>query len=355
LVVYLILYLFTSILTIFAWTYYIFLIVSFIVGVIYSGTSMCAFVLNYESSSKKMKSTFSTILSMSYGMGAIIHILIFYYYKNWIITVTITTILTIILLIFTFHLQESPEFLFVKGRYNEMIEVLKYIATMNGKQNELKEYLKNSTLNKVKIKSKIDLKDKHLPHNEKVYGVIDILFLKDQRYILLIMAFNWYVMTLTFYGINFNVTNFGTDPYSTGILIYLSETLSQWLCLYFINIYGFRLTLSGSYLLAAICLIVVNLLNNEYFFTKICLIFLAKFGISGVNISNYIFTAELFPFMIRVASMSFCSLMSRIGGMTGTLIIEVNSYSMLLFGSLCLLVSCILYRNQQLKNMEQLI
>jgi OCT family organic cation transporter-like MFS transporter 4/5 len=344
LILYLALYLLISILTIFAWTYYIFIIVSFMVGIIYSGTTLCAFVLNFESSSQEKKKLFSTLLSMSYGIGAIIHIIIFFYFKNWVVTMTITSIVTMVILIFTFHLQESPEFLFMKKRYNKMIKVLEYIAECNGKNKELKEYLDSTNMISLKAKSK--------ENNEKIYGIFDIIFLTEQTLTLLVMALNWFIMTMTFYGINFNVSSFGTNPYATGIIVYLSEIIAQIITLFFIEKYGFKSTLCGGYMLSSFMLILVNFTkkkNHDPIYNLI-FIFLAKFGISGVNISNYIFTADMFPTLIRVAAMSFCSLMSRFGGISGTILIELTNSSMIIFGISCFFIAILLYNFEKIKN-----
>jgi hypothetical protein len=188
--------------------------------------------------------------------------------------------------------------------------------------------------------------------NEVVYGILELILTPDQRWILIIMAFNWFVMTLTLYGINFNVSNFGTNPFLTGVIIYLSESLGQMLCLYFILNYGFRNTLCGCYILSAVTLTFLNLFDTDtHSFTKFFFIFLAKFGVSGVNICNYIFTAEMFPTLMRVAAMSFCSLMSRFGGISSTIVIEMTDYAMTFFGLLCLFTSIILYKNEKIRNL----
>ena len=336
-------YLIGSIVTICAWSYYVFFVISFFIGVLYSGTSLCAFVLIFESSSKKRKTTFSTILSTSYGFGAILHIIVFYYFRNWIVSVAVSSVLTIVVLFFTYHLQESPEFFYMKKRYSEMIKVLEYIAISNNQEQNFKRYL--ATTNIDLMKKEIENNKEYNKNEYKVYGVIDILYLPEQRTVLIIMAFNWFVMTLTFYGINFNVTNFGTNPYLTGVLVYCSEIVAQYLCLYFIIKFGYRVTLSGAYILSACSLILLNIIENQNkIFIEFVLIFFAKFGISAVTNTNYIFTADLFPTIIRVASMSFCSLMSRAGGILGTLIIEISPYSMMSFGMLCLLVAALLFK-----------
>jgi len=88
-------YLATTFLTLIAWDNYILFIVIFIMGVIYVGTLMCTFFLNFESSSKPKNKTFSVILSTTYRLVVIIHIFIFYYFHNWKMSILICSILTI--------------------------------------------------------------------------------------------------------------------------------------------------------------------------------------------------------------------------------------------------------------------
>lgn len=141
LISYLFIYIAISIITVLTRKFFFLFVVLFCIGIIYSGTSLCIFVLNFESSSIERKSTFSTILSMSYGIGAIFHILIFLYFRNWIITVSISCISLIMVILYSFQLQESPEFLYVNGRTDEMIQVLRFIANVNNNSKLLENYI----------------------------------------------------------------------------------------------------------------------------------------------------------------------------------------------------------------------
>lgn len=339
LISYLILYITITILAILSKNFYIFFFVMFMIGVIYSGTSLCAFVINYESSSKDKKCTFSTILSMSYGVGAIIQIIIFYLFHNWIITVSISCIGITIVLMYTFYLQESPEFLFIKGRNKEMIEVLRYIANINDRSESLEKYLRRTNIYHNISQSS---KEKDAP-----LGLLEVINYEEYRINLLIMCLNWFIMTMVFYGINFNVSNFGTNAYVTGILVYFSEVLAQGTSLYFILNFGFKTTLCGSYFISAISLISIRLFISDLNKFGFFLIFIAKFGISAVNVCNYIYTAELFPTVIRVAALSLCSLISRIGGLSGTMLIEITDYAMIIFGILSLITILFITKIEQ--------
>jgi OCT family organic cation transporter-like MFS transporter 4/5 len=336
-------YLVTSAVTLIAWSYAVLFFISFIIGVLFSGTSICAFVLNFESSSSERKLELSTILMMSYSIGAIIHILIFFYFQNWIITVLITSIICIILLILSFHIQESLQFLYSKGRYGEMEKVLEYIAKINSRSEKLKTYLASTDMEYLIKESndRIIERENDKKDETTLYGIAEILPLKSYRSKLIIMSINWFVMTLTFYGINFNVTNFGTNPYFTGILIYASESIAQLCALYFITVYGCQKTLIGSYLLSFLGLVTMSVISHRSSWYLVFL-FLSKFGISATTSTNYTYTADIFPIMVRMAAMSFCSLMSRIGGMAGTMIIELTHYAMMGFGLLCLITALLL-------------
>jgi MFS family permease len=329
LVFYLVLYLFTSVFTLFAWNDLILCITSFIIGILYSGTTLCAFVINYESSSSERKVQLSTFLSMSLGFGAIAHIVIFYWFKKWWVTVLITSILTIILLCFTSILQESPEFLYMKKRYSDLTKCLRHIARRNSRQAQLEDYLNKTEFSPVRRESHT--------HAHVYYGVLDLWEFKDERLKYLVIAFNWFVMTLTFYGIDFNVGTFGLNPYVTGIIVYASETISQYIGLLLIKKFGFANTLSMCYTISSICLILLNkYIKTHYNGINIFLLILAKFGVSAIVSTNYIYTADMFDIKIRVACLAFCNLASRLGGILGSLLSETVNNDMLIQGMFCL-------------------
>jgi MFS family permease len=339
----LILYLCTSIFTLFAWNYFVLYIVTFIVGILYAGTTMCAFIINFESSSSERKVQLSTFLSMSLGLGAIAHIVIFYYFKKWYVTVFITSIITIILLCFTYHLQESPEFLYMKHRTKELLAVLRYIARQNGRTQELEAYLDQTDF-------LFSRTDSYVRYNS--YGIVDIFtFDLDAKLNLLVVSFGWFVMTLTFYGIDFNVGMFGINPYLTGIIVYASEAVSQFLGLLFIRKFGFTYTLCLCYSLSSVCLILLNIyFDTKLYNLNIWLLILAKFGISALVSTNYIYTADMFDVEIRVASMAFCSLASRLGSIVGSALAGEKN-NMLIQGLLCMANAALVFTvHKKVKN-----
>jgi len=363
-------YLATIFLALIAWNYYILFIVIFIIGIIYAGTSMCTFVLNFESSSKSKKKTFSVILSTTYGFGAIFHILIFYYFQNWKICIFIYSMLTIFSIYSISTIHESPEYLYEKKKYSKLKQVLISISKINQKEKELLDYIiNNSNLNDLIIEKRQKILEKNSEQSEeqleldastlsdkllnKAYGIFDILNLREQRFAILLMSLNWFFMTMIFYGLNLNIGFFKTDIYVTGVLIYLSESIAQLTSLYFMERFGYKNTLIGAYIISSVAFVIIDLINfSSHYFLGLFLIFISKFGISAVVSTNYTFTADLFDMKIRVASMSFCSVMSRLGGVSGTLIIEITKYAMLTFGSLCFLSAFIILQVEKVEELK---
>jgi len=335
---------------------------------------MCAFVLNFESSSRSFKKTFSVILSTTYGLGAIFNIIIFYYYQSWKISIYVITIMTVISIFLIYSINESPEFLYEKKKYIKLKKVLIIISKINQRETELLKYLNSTNLDKMieEKKSKRANTNKFYEDNDelnvteettlsdkiltKTFGILEILTLKEQRLVICLMSLNWFFMTMIFYGLNFNIGFFKTDPYITGVLIYLSESIAQLTSLYFMEKFGYKSTLVGAYILSSIAFVIIDIIDlSNHHLLGLILIFLSKFGISAVVSTNYTFTADLFDMKIRVASMSFCSIMSRLGGVSGTLIIEVTNYAMLTFGSLCFLSSFIILKVEKKEDTNKTI
>jgi MFS family permease len=356
----------------------------FFIGIIYSGTTMCAFILIFESTSKNYKAILSTIISMSFGLGALINILLFYYIRNWKILLGISSIVCLILILASYKIQESPEYLFNKKKYNLLREVFENIARMNNKEIELRKYLGINQLkeeennnenfyNKKDMEENIkysknisepklsqELKLKKISETEKNLDALTIITLSKYRFKLLLMAFNWFTMTLTFYGINFSLNNFGMNVFVTGLVVYSSEVIAQFISMFLIMKIGDKNSIIASYIFSAISLIILQILNSPsifglldirtaqshnttnfyiYSMLKIFLIFSAKFGISSISNVNYIYTGRIFNTESRMGAMSFCKIISRLGAVSSTLLIEISDYSMVIFGSFCIITA----------------
>lgn len=341
----------------------------FLIGIIYSGTTMCAFILIFESTSKQYKAILTTIISMSFGIGALFNIFLFWLIGNWRVLLAISSILCLFLICTSYKIQESPEFWYYKKNYILLKDVLEKIAKMNNREKEFREYIEiNQSIEEKNIneffydekdmqKIIIESNENFIESKNENIDALAICFISKYKFKILIMAINWFSMTLTFYGINFSLNNFGMNVFLTGLIVYSSEIIAQFLSMFLIIKIGDKKSIITSYLFSALSLIILQLINSKSFFgsinintfqsptnyfsvfslLKILLIFSAKFGISSINNLNYIYTGRIFDTDSRMGAMSFCKIVSRLGAVSSTLLIEITDYSMVIFGFFCIL------------------
>ena len=238
----------------------------------------------------------------------------------------LSAILSLVLFLFLQRVKESPYFLLVSKQYLKLMTVLNYISHVNNNDKEFNSYLSKVNLKKFETGEAV--------HSVKVYGINEVIKIQSIWFSLSVMCFNWFVMSMVYYGINFNILKFGGNPYLMGIIIYTSESLSQYISIFLIDYLGHKKTILFAYFICCINLLLFDYLD-EYIYYKYILLFIAKFEISTVNSVNYIYTSGLYPTQIRIGSLSICSIFSRFGGILTTILIEIISWSMTLFGVLC--------------------
>lgn len=108
---------------------------------------------------------------------------------------------TLLLLLCTSFTPESPRWLLRNKRLAETEQVLKYIAKVNGK-----EYLDCSEL----LKSISE--EEGLIGNIR-FSYLDLFRRPDVRKKTLIFVGIWFCWAFTYFGLSFNIRNFGVDPY----------------------------------------------------------------------------------------------------------------------------------------------
>lgn len=247
--------------------------------------------------------------------------------------------------------MESPAFLKMKNEYGKLYEVLNFISIKNEKQEDFKKYIKNSNFNNFnencipKLNQINDFQNNN--SSQKVNGIPYCLKINGKKLILLGMT--WFIMSFVYYGVCFNILKFKGNIYVNGFLIYSSETISMYLSNIFTKYSTCRNTIIKFLIMSGFSFFLLSIFNSSNFF-YVVLLFLAKFGISGVYNLNYIFTSTLFDTDTRVGSLCFCSLMLRIGGITVSLAVELIDNLSILFALMIFLDIIIFFKIKENKN-----
>lgn len=137
------------------------------------------------------------------------------------------------------------------------------------------------------------------------------------------MSYQWFSVTMCYYGLSFASVDFlGDQPYTNAALSYFIEIPGYLFCIFVMDCWGRRPILSFCQLVSGIACIASGLMINvpSLYELQIFLSLIGKFGASACFAIVYVYTAELFPTVIRNTSIGFCSTIARVGGIMANLV-----------------------------------
>ena len=142
----------------------------------------------------------------------------------------------------------------------------------------------------------------------------------------LVIFFNWLVASLVYYGLSLNVGSLSGDIYLNFFLNALVELAAYIACLTFLDKAGRRPLQAGSMILAgAACIatmfpVIAEADEN----ITLVLSLIGKFGASAAFAIIFVYSAELFPTVMRNSGIGLSSFSARIGGVCAPYIADVG-------------------------------
>ena len=238
-----------------------------------------------------------------------------YFIRDWR-TLTVISILPsfTVLLIFK-SIPESPRWLASQGRTKEAEHILRKIEKENGCD-------KNEVIF-LKVETKVD-------GNVSQYGIIDLFTHKSVCIITVIMMLLWCVNSMVYYGLALNVKNLGGSLYINFVLASLIELPSFAVTQFLLSWLGRRQTLFCLLLGASFSCFLCMFLQSHGGQNVAAISMTAlggRFCISASFAVLYVYSAELFPTVVRNAGMGISSLSARIGGMVAPFIVLLGDQS----------------------------
>eukprot|EP01026_Neomeris_dumetosa_P030927 TRINITY_DN24625_c0_g1_i4.p3 TRINITY_DN24625_c0_g1~~TRINITY_DN24625_c0_g1_i4.p3 ORF type:complete len:522 (+),score=44.76 TRINITY_DN24625_c0_g1_i4:245-1810(+) len=218
------------------------------------------------------------------------------------------------------QIPESPRWLLVQGRKGEATAILAAIAASN--KMSLPEYpLQN------------------IQPVQNQHGLRDILKHDRLRYRMIIMVYVWCVVSMCFYGISLSLGSLSGSLYLNSFLISLIEVPATLMACILIDRVGRKATFSWCLLEAGTAYIVCGL---TFSWGQRAMALLSKFGAAAAFNMAYIYTAELFPTVVRNIAIGTASLSARFGGIIAPVLIaggnavDASWLPFLLFGGMTL-------------------
>ncbi|XP_055457642.1 solute carrier family 22 member 13 [Psammomys obesus] len=257
----------------------------------------------------------------SFALGQMVLAGLAYGVRNWRLLQIIGTTPIFLLFFYFWVLPESPRWLLSQGRTEEAKQLVQKAASVNRRP------LPPELLNQLVL-------EKTGPSG----NALDLFRHPHLRKVTLILIAVWFVDSLVYYGLSFQVGDFGLDIYLTQLIFGAVEVPARLSSILLMEKLGRKWSQLGSLTLAGAVCIVVIFIPGDLSVVVTVLAVVGKFASSAAFTTTYVYTAELFPTIIRQTGMGLVSTFSRVGGIISPLVMLLEQYHkavpMLIFGSL---------------------
>ncbi|XP_030368675.1 solute carrier family 22 member 13-like isoform X3 [Strigops habroptila] len=264
--------------------FYVYMAFRCVVGTAESGIMITALALATEWVGVSQRSKAVLISHCFFAIGHTIIPGLSYGIRNWRLLQIAGSAPVFALFFYIWVLPESARWLVIKGRIEEAKKVLQKAASINKRTipPELLEQLKPETQPK--------------PGNP-----LDLFRKKHLLKVTLIMLCTWFAVSLVYYGLSLSVSSFGLDVYLTQLAFGGVELPARFSCIFLLQWFGRKKTQAVLLLLSGLmCLIIIGIPEDQAVVTTVLAV-IGKLTATASFSTSYVYSAELFPTVIRPA------------------------------------------------------
>ncbi|XP_014677145.1 PREDICTED: organic cation transporter protein-like [Priapulus caudatus] len=299
--------------------YPVYAVLRFLTGASAAGACNSGFVYLLENVGNPYRNRCSNLGGMFYSAAYAMLALLAWLIRSWRHLQFALSIWIFLMLGYYFLLDESPRWLYAEGKHEECEAALKKMAAINRKS-----YPENVQLILEKKKHQIVTADGKV----REPNVMDTLRTPNMRKKSLVLMFQWFVVSMVYYGLSLNSVNLGSNPYLSFFLGGLVEIPAHLVVMYTLKRYGRRLTASLTMLSSGISCLVTSLPFLHGFDELIVgLATFGKFCVSMTFSVVYLYSAEIYPTVVRNAGLGSNSVLARVGAILAPYISMLGTYS----------------------------
>ncbi|XP_061569790.1 solute carrier family 22 member 13b [Cololabis saira] len=322
---------------------YAYIVLKFFCGISISGIIGNAFVIGGEWSDSS-RFALCTIISHSFfPLGLMILSGIAYFIRNWrILQLVLFSPLVLVLGLFYWILPESARWLITQGRKEEAIKEIRRAAKVN------KRDVPEELLEKLEAEG-----------TTKRGTMLDIFRLSYLRKRAVIMSCVWFATSLMYYGLSLNVGHFGMDIYLTQFIFGIVEFPARLGILPFLQCFGRRICQGVVLLCGGLACLSILAIPKDLPVVVTIIAVLGKFAATASFATVYVYTAELYPTIVRQNGVGLNAMCARVAGILAPLIrlldVYHNAIPMLIYGTIPIVAGglCVLLpetRNTELQD-----
>lgn len=294
-----------------------------------------SYILAVESCTERQRSIVGIMFCLPFAVGYMLLPGVAYLLRDWRDLHLAISVPVMLLIANTIILPESPRWLIQTGRIARAEKELQKAARWNQKKSLDSAWLV-ATINEIRAQALKEVKqddsnssssrdgtneDKTSSWKESAMGCFVFLRTPMLRRISCIMYFNWFTVTMVYYGISLSSSNYDTDPFLYMFLGGLIELPSYTLVVPFVAKYGRKKSLICFFVCCSIAILLLLVLpgaRETWWF--LCLVLLGKFSITSAYQIIYLYCCELYPTSLRTRGLGITSMMGRCGAIVSPFI-----------------------------------
>ncbi|KAH0509916.1 Solute carrier family 22 member 4 [Microtus ochrogaster] len=179
---------------------------------------------------------------------------------------------------------------------------------------------------------------------QKVF-ILDLFKTRNIATITVMSVMLWMLTSVGYFALSLNVPNLHGDVYLNCFLSGLIEVPAYFTAWLLLRTLPRRYIIAGVLFWGGGVLLLIQVVPEDYSFVSIALVMLGKFGVTSAFSMLYVFTAELYPTLVRNMAVGITSMASRVGSIIAPYFVYLGAYNRLLpyilMGSLTVLIGII--------------
>uniref|UniRef100_A0A8C5WLZ8 Major facilitator superfamily (MFS) profile domain-containing protein n=1 Tax=Leptobrachium leishanense TaxID=445787 RepID=A0A8C5WLZ8_9ANUR len=286
-----------------------------------SGMGLCGFIINdlslaMEWVPRKYRSVVSIFQSTCLTIGQIILAGLGYAIRDWRWLQRALSLPYFLFFILAWWVPESFRWQILADRSQQALDNLNRVARINGKKGS-----GSVTLEMLKPEDQ-----NGEPSARKKLTPFDLFRTPVMRKITISLCMSWFSSSFCYFALAMDIQRFGLNIYLVQIVFGCSDLALRVLCMFTATYIGRRFSLCFYLLLAGIFILSGLAIPTDMTILQICATLLAKGSLSSAIICSYLYTAELYPTVLRQTGVGFTNMIMRLGGVVSPIAMMTKIY-----------------------------
>lgn len=300
----------------FSVSFTMFVVSRFFIALGSSGLITTGFVILMEIVGIGHRSVVGIGSALGWSTGYVILPALAYFIPQWFWLQIAITLPCVLLLILWTLIPESPRWLLTQGKRNKAQQIMTNIAKRNGKSvNDVEDAVVNFCK-----QYKEDEEGKVNSSN-----ILDLVRTPGLWQKTINLFFNWFVNAFIYYGITYNTNDLGGSASLNFLISGAVEFPSVVITMYIIKKIGRRVPLMAFMVSGGISCILIFPVPEEMMWLRITLAMLGKFFVCCSFDTVYVYSAEIYPTVLRNIGIGISSMFGRLGSILAPFVRELGT------------------------------